>query len=63
MVTKFGQFKKLKSREESTFVNCPHFVTIFCRVLKMKTIFFYIPCNPLPIAVRSSLTNQFYQKN
>ena len=33
MVTKFWQFKKLKC---PNFVNCPNFVTIFCRVLKMK---------------------------
>ena len=39
MVTKFGQFKKLKCREGSNFVNCPNIVTIFCWVLKMKIIF------------------------
>ena len=45
-----------------SFFNCPNFVTIFCRVLKMKIIFLNIPSNPPPIAVRNSLTNQFYQK-
>ena len=60
METKFGQFKKLKC---PNFVNCPNFVTIFCRALKIKIIFFfYIPSNPLSIAVRNSLTNQFFQK-
>ena len=60
MVTKFGQFKKLKC---SNFVNCPNFVTIFCCVLKMKIIFFYIPSYSPPIAVRNSLTNNFFQNN
>ena len=44
MVTKFGQFKKLKC---PNFVNCPNFVTIFSCVLKMKIIFLIslaIPC-------------------
>ena len=59
MVTKFGKLKKLKC---PNFVNCPNFVTIFCRILKMKIIFFDIPSNPPPIAVRNSLTNQFYQR-
>ena len=58
MVTKFGQFKKLKC---PNFVNCPKFVTIFCRVLKMKIFLFDIPSYPPPIAVRNSLTNQFFQ--
>ena len=40
METKFGQFKKLKY---PNFVNCPNFVTIFCRVLKMKIIFLLYP--------------------
>ena len=44
------------------FVNCCNFVTIFCRVLKMK-YFFNIPSYPRPFAVQNSLTNQFYQKN
>ena len=44
------------------FANCPNFVTIFCRVLKMKIIFFDIPSYPPPIAVQNSLTNQFFQK-
>ena len=47
----------------SAFQNCPNFVTIFCRVLKMKIICFDIPSYPLLIAVRNSLTNQFYQKD
>ena len=34
----------------------------FCRVLEMKTIFFYIPSYPPPIAIRNSLTNQFVPK-
>ena len=60
METKFGQFKKLKCLK---FVNCPNFVTIFCRVLKIKIIFFDIPSNPPHIAVWNSLTNHFFQKN
>ena len=36
IVTKLGQFKKLKSRELSLFLNCPNFITIFCRVWKWK---------------------------
>ena len=35
METKFGQIKKLKY---PNFVNCPNFVTIFCRVSKMKIL-------------------------
>ena len=58
MVTKFGQFKKLKC---PNFVNCPNFVTISCRVMKMKIIFFDIPSYPPPIAVQHSLTNQFFK--
>ena len=48
MLTKFGQFKKLKC---PNFVNCPKFVTMFCRVLKM--IFFNIHSYLPPIAVRN----------
>ena len=59
MVTKFGQFEKLKC---PYFVNSPNFVTIFCRGLKMKIIFFDIPSKPPPIAVWNSLTNKFFQK-
>ena len=59
MVTKLGQFKELNC---SNLVNCPNFVTIFCRVLKIKIIFFDIPSFPPPIAIRNSLTNQFFQK-
>ena len=36
---------------------------MFCQVLKLTITFFDIPSYPLPIAVRNSLTNQFYQKN
>ena len=60
MVTKLGQFTKLG---DFSFLNCPNFVTIFCQILKMEIIFFYIPSHPPPIAVRSSLTNQFFQNN
>ena len=69
MVTKFGQFKKLKCREGSQLCKfsqlcklsqlCYHFLSRF----ENENIFFYIPSNPQPIAVRNSLTNQFYQKN
>ena len=59
MVTKFGQFKKLKC---PNFINCPNFVTLFCCVLKMKIIFIDVPSYPPPIAVWNSLTNQFFQK-
>ena len=57
--TKNGRYEE----KGPNFVNCPNFVTIFCRVLKMKIFFFDIPSHPPPIAVRNSLTNQFYQKN
>ena len=62
MVTKFGQYKKLKCRvgyqlcKWSQF--CFHFLLSF-----ENDFFFNIPSNPPPIAVRNSLTNQFYQKN
>ena len=67
---RFGIFSKTNKkvqnwREEMghfIFLNCPSFVIISCQVLKMKIFFFYIPSNPLPIAVRNSLTNQFFQK-
>ena len=60
----YFQKKKCKTEEKGhfSFANCRNFVTIFCKVLKMEIIFFYIPSNPLPIAVRNSLTNQFFQK-
>ena len=58
--------KKMQNwREEMghfSFLNCSNFVTIFCQVLKMEIFFFDIPSNPPPIAVRNSLTNQFFQK-
>ena len=38
---------------------CYHFLSHF----ENENIFFYIPCYPPPIAVRNSLTNQFFQKN
>ena len=59
MVTKLRQFTNLG---HFSFLNCPNFVPIFCQVVKMKTIFFDIPSYPPPIAVRNSLTNQFFQK-
>ena len=59
MVTKFGKFKKLKWREGSQLCKlsqlCKHF-------LKMKIIFFDILSHSPPIAVRNSLTNQFFHK-
>ena len=63
MVTKLGQFKKLGSF--STFQlfkmskPCHNFLLSF-----ENELFFVvnIPSNPPPIAVRNSLTNQFYQK-
>ena len=45
------------------FLNCPNFDTIFCRVFKIKIFFLNIPSYPLPVTVRKSLTNQFYQTN
>ena len=61
----FQQQKKAHNwREEKghfSFVNCPNFVIIFCQVLKIS--FFDIPINPPSVAVRNSLTNQFFQKN
>ena len=46
-----------------SFLNCPNFVTFLCQVLKMEIIYFDIPSNPPPIAVRNSLANKFFQKN
>ena len=63
MVTMLGQFTKWNPSLHFSFLNCPNFFTNFCRVLKMKIIFFYIPSYPPPIAVRNSLTNQFCHKN
>ena len=54
-----------RSRDPSldfSFLNYPNFVTIFCRVLKMKIFFLNIPSYPSPLAVRNSLINQFYQE-
>ena len=45
-----------------SFSNCLNFVTIFYQVLKMEIILIDIPINPPPIAVRNSLTNQFFPK-
>ena len=36
MVTKFGQFESWNVENGPNFINCSNFVTIFCRVLKMK---------------------------
>ena len=60
---KLGQFTKLGPFSAFQLLYCPNFVTIFCWVLKIKIIFFDIPSYFLPIAVRNSLTNQFYQKD
>ena len=49
MVTKFGQFKKLKF---PNFVNCPNFVTIFCRVL-----------GPYFFVVENIQNHKFFWKN
>ena len=59
MVTKFWQFKELKC---PNFVNCPNFVTIFCRVLKMKIIFCDIPSNSRPSRSGIHWQNQFFFK-
>ena len=63
MVTKFEQFKKLKCREGSQLCKlsqlCYHFLSSF----ENENNFFYILSYPQTIAVRNSLTNQFYQKN
>ena len=62
----FNKKKVQNWREEKghfSFLNCPNCVTIFCQVLKMEIIFFDIPSNPPPNAVRNSLTNIFFQKN
>ena len=56
----------LQSRNPSlhfSFLNSCNFLTIFCRVLKIKIFFKIIPSYPPPFAVRNSLTNQFYPKN
>ena len=59
MVTKFGQFKKLKCREGSQLCKlsqlCYHFLSNF----ENENNIFISPA----IVVRNSLTNQFYQKN
>ena len=44
------------------FFNGLNFVTMFCRVLKMKITFINISSNPPPILSRNLLTNQYYQK-
>ena len=62
MVTKLGQFTKLKCQEGSRKIY-PNFVTIFCKVLKIKMIFLNIPSNPPPFVSVNSLTNQINQKN
>ena len=62
-----GYFKKKFSFSGTLFtiqfLNCLNFVTIFCKVLKMKIFFKNIPSYPLPLPVQNSLTNQFYQRN
>ena len=63
MVTNLDNLQSWDPSLHFRFLNCPNFVTLFCQVLKMEIIFFYIPSNPLPIAVRNSLTKQFFQKN
>ena len=62
MLKKFGQFKKLKCREGSQLCKLSQLCYHFRCVVKMKIIFFDIPCHPPPIAVQNSLTNQFFQK-
>ena len=59
MVTKFGQFKKLKC---PNFVNCSSFVTIFCRVLKIKIIFLISLAIPCPLWSRILWPINFSQK-
>ena len=60
-VTKFGQLKSWNVEKGPSFVNFPNFVTIFVKFWKL--FFFDNPSHPPPIAVRNSLTNQFYQNN
>ena len=46
-----------------SFLSCPNFLNVFCRVLKMKQFFFLnIPSYPLPFAVQKFLTNQLQPK-
>ena len=44
-------------------VNCPNFVTIFCRVVKMKKIFIDIPINPRPLPFEIHWPINFTKKN
>ena len=60
IVIKFGQFKKLKC---PNFVNYPNFVTIFCRVLKMKIIFLISLATPRPLRSGINWPINFSKKN
>ena len=60
MITKFGQFKKL--REWSQLCKLSQLSYHFLSTFENKIIYLDIPSYPPPIAIRNSLTNQFYQK-
>ena len=63
MITKFGQFKKLKCREGSKLGKVSQLCYNFLSSFKNIIGFFDILSYPPPFAVRISLSNQFYQKN
>ena len=62
MVTKFGQFKKLKCREGSQLFKLSQLYYHFLSRFENENHFFYIPSNSPPIAVQNSLTNKFFPK-
>ena len=58
-----GQFIKLKCWKRVQFCKLPQLCnSFFCRVLKMKVIFWNIFSNPRLFIYRNSLTNQFFKK-
>ena len=62
MVTKFGQFNKLKCRKGAKLYKLSQLCYNFLSGLKNINIFFDIPSNPTPFVVQNSLINQFYPK-
>ena len=62
MLTKLGQFKKLKYREWPQLCKLSQLCYNFLSSFENEEEKNYIHSNPPPIAVRNSLTNQFDQK-
>ena len=63
MVTNFGQFKKAEMQGRVPTLKTVPTLLPFLVSFENINYFFDIPSYPLPIVVRNSLTNQFYQKN